>query len=394
MLAFAATPSGGICRRFCAPSSHRIFIPAPHASSGRVSYRRFISISKRRSLRLGVANAQKEACTLPVSQNLSRAAPSAKQISPPPPHSLQEHVQAFQQSLYDLPFYGSLLYRALTAFGIYYVVDEYGIQLIRTEGPSMIPTLRNEGEIVLVEKFSFGRSGLKDGDDAAERGRQARVRQLDWESSSLQDGDRNPRPPSPTWYETASTPSTTNFRTLVTQLTTGLCVGDVIILSRPGREGTVCKRIIGLPGDIIILPGEAKKRHLTKQDVRKKAERLIKNLLNSKRGKPSMWEVATDGQVPMTQRQVWRVPDGHVWIEGDNSVDSVDSREYGAVPAALIIGRVIFRVWPLRGSALIARGDKRLEYDRNIFNGSITFPAGYEGEALNLRNEKGDEEGV
>lgn len=107
-----------------------------------------------------------------------------------------------------------------------------------------------------------------------------------------------------------------------------------------------------------------------------------------------MWEVAPDGQVPMTQRQVWRVPDGHVWIEGDNSVDSVDSREYGAVPAALIIGRVIFRVWPLRGSALIARGDKRLEYDRNIFNGSITFPAGYEGEALNLRNEKGDEEGV
>ena len=58
-----------------------------------------------------------------------------------------------------------------------------------------------------------------------------------------------------------------------------------------------------------------------------------------------MWEVATDGQVPMTQRQVWRVPDGHVWIEGDNSVDSVDSREYGAVPAARTLAERGFRAF-------------------------------------------------
>ncbi len=34
------------------------------------------------------------------------------------------------------------------------------------------------------------------------------------------------------------------------------------------------------------------------------------------------------------------VPKGHVWVEGDNATMSVDSRHIGAVPAALISGRV------------------------------------------------------
>jgi hypothetical protein len=36
---------------------------------------------------------------------------------------------------------------------------------------------------------------------------------------------------------------------------------------------------------------------------------------------------------------VVRVPAGHVWREGDNPLDSHDSRAYGAVPAALVQGR-------------------------------------------------------
>ncbi|OWZ23231.1 Serine protease [Phytophthora megakarya] len=33
------------------------------------------------------------------------------------------------------------------------------------------------------------------------------------------------------------------------------------------------------------------------------------------------------------------VPKGHVWVEGDNPTCSVDSRHFGAVPVALLIGR-------------------------------------------------------
>lgn len=40
------------------------------------------------------------------------------------------------------------------------------------------------------------------------------------------------------------------------------------------------------------------------------------------------------------------VPNGHVWLLGDNRSNSTDSREFGALPIGLIIGRVIYRVWP------------------------------------------------
>eukprot|EP00871_Galdieria_phlegrea_P004988 jgi/Galph1/5490/GphlegSOOS_G4133.1 len=49
------------------------------------------------------------------------------------------------------------------------------------------------------------------------------------------------------------------------------------------------------------------------------------------------------------------VPRGYVWLEGDNAENSTDSREYGPVPEALIVGRVIFRVWPLNSMGRISR---------------------------------------
>lgn len=40
------------------------------------------------------------------------------------------------------------------------------------------------------------------------------------------------------------------------------------------------------------------------------------------------------------------VPDGYVWLEGDNAAQSTDSREYGPVPMELVRGRVVLRFWP------------------------------------------------
>jgi mitochondrial inner membrane protease subunit 1 len=39
-----------------------------------------------------------------------------------------------------------------------------------------------------------------------------------------------------------------------------------------------------------------------------------------------------------------KVPRGHVWLTGDNLANSIDSRDYGAVPEATLRGRILARV--------------------------------------------------
>ncbi|CAH3991916.1 unnamed protein product [Pieris brassicae] len=78
--------------------------------------------------------------------------------------------------------------------------------------------------------------------------------------------------------------------------------GDIIIAKCPTNpKQNICKRITGLPGDKV-------KGHFMRSQY---------------------------------------VPRGHVWLEGDNSSNSSDSRIYGAVPQGLIRSRVVCRVWPL-----------------------------------------------
>jgi signal peptidase I len=38
---------------------------------------------------------------------------------------------------------------------------------------------------------------------------------------------------------------------------------------------------------------------------------------------------------------------GHLWVMGDNRADSRDSRFFGAIPTATVVGRTVWRVWPL-----------------------------------------------
>jgi len=70
---------------------------------------------------------------------------------------------------------------------------------------------------------------------------------------------------------------------------------------------------------------------------------------------------------------------------GDNSSNSLDSRTYGTIPASMIVGRVPFRVWPLRGDAMVLRGMRpkpKLGEPRWGAQGSTVLPAGYEGQSI------------
>jgi signal peptidase I len=100
--------------------------------------------------------------------------------------------------------------------------------------------------------------------------------------------------------------------------------GDVVTFADPRSSGkTMIKRVVGLPGERI--------------EIRDGAV-----WIDGARWSPP----AEAGRVRYvrTGDGEWRVPEGHVFLLGDNSRSSVDSRVYGSVPSAGIQGRLLARL--------------------------------------------------
>ena len=259
----------------------------------------------------------------------------------------------------------SLLWRLTAAIGTVHLVSEYCIELTLCEGPSMYPTIRPYGEIILVDRLSPRLWGINGGCAGTDRAREARKRQDAWEeaqrrSSSAAAAAVDGAVTATTtdlyqWHEPRipvnQLPPTGAWSRFWKQLTSGISVGDVVVVQHPDRRGTVCKRIVGLPGDLVVDP-------------------------------PSLEIRRNQNKRRIYQHGLLVIPDGHIWIEGDNPRNSADSRNYGPVPAALIVGRVACRVWPLRGSAMMQRGARPCPPDGAPFSGSTILPAGYEGEEI------------
>lgn len=47
------------------------------------------------------------------------------------------------------------------------------------------------------------------------------------------------------------------------------------------------------------------------------------------------------------------IPPFHVWIEGDNKNNSMDSRTFGPIPKHLIIGKVYAKLWPYKEACFL-----------------------------------------
>ncbi|CAJ1936287.1 unnamed protein product [Cylindrotheca closterium] len=249
--------------------------------------------------------------------------------------------------------------RIIYAFGLVYVISEYGFELTICEGPSMLPTIRPLGEIVLLDRFTPRLYGLQGGSIGKQRESLARKQQREHEHRIGEEGKVGGRFP---WHERrvpANKLSSTGVKDrFVNQVTSGISVGDVIVVKHPDRVGTVCKRVLGLPGDIVTKPT----RRTQKEGILDRS--MPENLV---------------------------VPDGHLWIEGDNPWNSSDSRNYGPIPASLIVGRVLVRLWPVRGKAMMERGARPEQDDDPQFShsGSAVFPAGYDNQIiLRGKNDK------
>lgn len=113
----------------------------------------------------------------------------------------------------------------------------------------------------------------------------------------------------------------------------GLQIGDVVVSTSPTHPAkTVCKRVLGLPGDTILVDP----RDYMSEDA---------GLLAAHAHADPMLQAL----VALHSARTVTVPPGHVWLTGDNLGNSTDSRQYGAVPMALIKGRVLARVYPHPG---------------------------------------------
>uniref|UniRef100_A0A5B7A4T0 Mitochondrial inner membrane protease subunit 2 n=1 Tax=Davidia involucrata TaxID=16924 RepID=A0A5B7A4T0_DAVIN len=61
---------------------------------------------------------------------------------------------------------------------------------------------------------------------------------------------------------------------------------------------------------------------------------------------------------------VLKIPEGHCWVEGDNSASSLDSRSFGPIPLGLVRGRVTNIVWPPQR---VGKVERRISPDRLSF---------------------------
>ena len=108
--------------------------------------------------------------------------------------------------------------------------------------------------------------------------------------------------------------------------------GEIVVFDAPAKTRSVCdeggtfvKRIIGLPGEIV-----SERDGVVYIDGRRLSEPYVEPALRDQR----------NGHWP-------RIPAGHYFMMGDNRSHSCDSRSWGTVPRASLIGPVFLTYWPL-----------------------------------------------
>ncbi len=106
--------------------------------------------------------------------------------------------------------------------------------------------------------------------------------------------------------------------------------GDVVVFKYPfDTSKDYIKRVVALGGDTVQM-------------------RLGRVYVNGQLQEESF--VRSPGFFDMESRQI---PEGAVFVMGDNRTDSEDSRSFGPVSTELIKGKVVVRIWPVKAAGRI-----------------------------------------
>ncbi len=216
--------------------------------------------------------------------------------------------------------WGTHTWRLVCAIRWVYLATEYRMELTICEGPSMVPTIQPRGEVVVMDRWTPRRRGLQGG------GRRHRTGPQHPCNASTRGGPRAPaqhphpftRPGTRRGSPSTGCQRREGWARLLQS--TGINVSDVAVLQHPDRVGTVCKRVLGLPGDVV-----------TKPSTNQGASRMLDRHGNLQSDLGAL--LRDPSPPPMV------VPDINPW-------NSSEPRNYGPVPASLIMGRVVLRIWP------------------------------------------------
>jgi signal peptidase I len=113
--------------------------------------------------------------------------------------------------------------------------------------------------------------------------------------------------------------------------------GDIVVFERPPADQSgqeiedLIKRVIGLPGDRLVI---------------RDGQIYLNGQLLSEPYLPSGTRTENGPYEKCTEDRPCVIPEGTIWVMGDNRGSSRDSRWFGPIRQDAVVGRAFFRIWP------------------------------------------------